>query len=385
MKKSLVLRLLAVLMMVAIVAGCAPAATPETVIQTVIVTEVVEQPGATQVVEKIITATPEPEEPEAPAEPEDTGPIPLEFRLNWTLYGEHAPFFLGVDKGFYLEEGLDVTILEGSGSSTVVKLIGNGTNVIGYADSATMMRGVTAGVPVKSVAVIFQSSPMSFIYRADAARPTTIEELPGSTVAITAGDASLSIFEACLGKNDMTMEDVNLIQVSNPAAKETAVLEGQADTFLGYFVDQPLRMEKVTGVDMGWSKLVDLCDVNTLSSAIIVNNFWAEQNPEIVEKFVRASQRAWAYTEENPEEAAEIFAQHAEAFDAPLALEEILGSLTLLHTPYSEGKPIGWVAAEDWTATQQVLEQYAAFKPEPDISIYYTNDFISEPPYLPPQ
>ncbi len=310
-------------------------------------------------------------------------PIPLEFRLNWTLYGEHAPFFLGVDKGFYLEEGLEVTILEGSGSSTTVKLIGNGTNQIGYADSATMMRGVTAGVPVSAVAVTFQSSPMSFIYRADAARPTTIEELPGTKVAITAGDASLSIFEACLGANDMTMDDIELIQVSNPQAKETAVLEGKVDTFLGYFVDQPLRMEKVTGVEMGWSKLVDICNVNTLSSAIIVNNFWAEDNPEIVEKFVRASQRAWAYTEENPEEAAEIFAIHAEAFDAPLALAEIEGSLTLMHTPNSEGQPIGWSALEDWQATQQVLEEYASFKPEADVAVFYTNDFISEPPYLP--
>jgi NitT/TauT family transport system substrate-binding protein len=318
---------------------------------------------------------------QAPAEEE--GPIPLEFRLNWTLYGEHAPFFLGVDKGFYLEEGLDVSIVEGSGSSTTVKLLGNGTNNIGYADSATMMRGVTAGVPVHAVAVIFQSSPMSFIYRADAARPTTIDELPGSTVAITAGDASLSIFEACLGKNDMTMEDVTLIQVSNPQAKETAVLEGKADTFLGYFVDQPLRMEKVTGVDMGWSKLVDICNVNTLSSAIIVNKFWAEDNEEIVEKFVRASQRAWAYTEEHPEEAAEIFAKHAEAFDAPLALAEIEGSLTLLHTPNSEGKPIGWAAHEDWVATQQILEQYASFKPEEDVNVFFTNDYISEPPHTP--
>jgi NitT/TauT family transport system substrate-binding protein len=183
----------------------------------------------------------------------------------------------------------------------------------------------------------------------------------------------------------MTMDDIELIQVSNPQAKETAVLEGKSDTFLGYFVDQPLRMEKVTGVDMGWTKLVDVCNVNTLSSAIITNNFWAEQNPEIVEKFVRASQRAWAYTQEHPEEAAEIFAQHAEAFDAPLALEEINGSLTLLHTPNSEGQPIGWSALEDWQATQQVLEEYASFRPEEDVTIFFNNDFVSEPPYLPPE
>jgi NitT/TauT family transport system substrate-binding protein len=349
MKKAKVLSMLALLLVVALLAGCAQqAAAPE-------VTEVAE-----------------------------AGPVKVDFRLNWTLYGEHAPFFLGVDKGFYLEEGLDVTILEGSGSATVIKLIGNGTNVIGYADSATMLRGISAGVPVKAVAVTFQSSPMSFIYRADAARPTTVEEIPGSKVAITAGDASLAIFEACLGANGMTLDDVQMIQVSNPAAKETSVLEGQADTFLGYFVDQPMRMEQVTGVDMGWTKLVDVCGVNTLSSAIIVNNFYAEQNPEVVAKFVRASQRAWQYTLDHPDEAAEIFASHAEAFDVPLSLAEIEGSLTLLHSPATEGKPIGWSAPEDWAATQDVLAKYAGFKPEEDINIFFNNEFIAEPPYLPP-
>jgi NitT/TauT family transport system substrate-binding protein len=355
MHTSKLYRILTAIILVALLAACAaPAAAP--------------QPAQT-------TA-----EPAAPAEPEL---VKLQFRLNWTLYGEHAPFYLGVEKGFYKEEGLDVEILEGSGSSTVVKLIGNGTNVIGYADAATMMRGVAAGVPVKSVAVIFQSSPMSFIYRQDAARPTTIEELPGTKVAITAGDASMAIFESCLGKNDMSLDDVNMIQVSNPAAKETAVLEGTADTFLGYFVDQPLRMEKVTGVDMGWTKLVDVCGVNTLSSAIIANNFWAEQNPETLKKFVRASQRAWAYSAEHPEEAAEIFVKYASAFDVPLAQEELEGSLTLHYTEFSQGKPLGWSAVEDWNATQDVLVQYAGFKAEEDINAFYTNDFISEPPYMP--
>ena len=235
---------------------------------------VVQQEPAAPAADQPAAEAPAAEEPAA-----EEALVPLDFRLNWTLYGEHAPFFLGVEKGFYEEEGLDVSILEGSGSGTVVKLIGNGTNVIGYADSATMMRGVSAGVPVKAVAVIFQSSPMSFIYREDAARPTTIEELPGTKVAITAGDASMSIFEACLGANGMTMEDVEVIQVSNPQAKEVAVLEGTSDTFLGYFVDQPMRMEKVTGVDIGWKQLTDLCGVNTLSSAIIANNFWAEAEP----------------------------------------------------------------------------------------------------------
>src|SRR6478752_689705 len=127
------------------------------------------------------------------------------FRLNWTLYGEHAPFFVALDKGFYKEEGLDVEILEGSGSTTVAQLVSNMTNPVAYVDAATMMRGVGAGMPIKAVGVTLQQSPMSFIYRADAARPTKIEEIKGSKIAITAGDASLAIFTAFLGKLNMQL------------------------------------------------------------------------------------------------------------------------------------------------------------------------------------
>ena len=95
----------------------------------------------------------------------------FQFRLNWTLYGEHAPFFVARDKGFYKEEGLDVEILEGSGSTTVAQLVANLTNPVAYVDAATMMRGIGAGMPIKAVGVTLQQSPMSFIYRADARAP----------------------------------------------------------------------------------------------------------------------------------------------------------------------------------------------------------------------
>src|SRR3954454_3412221 len=169
------------------------------------------------------------------------------FRLNWTLYGEHAPFFVALDKGFYKEEGLDVEILEGSGSTTVAQLVANATNPAAYVDAATMMRGVSNGMPIKAVGVSLQQSPMSFIYRADAAKPTKIEEIKGSRIAITAGGASLAIFTAFMGKLIMKVEDVQMITVANPAAKEQAILNKQADALMGYFMYQGPRMQLQTG------------------------------------------------------------------------------------------------------------------------------------------
>ena len=84
------------------------------------------------------------------------------FRLNWTLYGEHAPFFVARDKGFYAQEGLDVEIQEGSGSTTVAQLVANATSPVAYVDAATMMRGVSAGMPVKAGNVRLRSMRLTY-------------------------------------------------------------------------------------------------------------------------------------------------------------------------------------------------------------------------------
>src|SRR5712664_4270391 len=244
------------------------------------------------------------------------------FRLNWTLYGEHAPFFVARDKGFYAEEGLEVGIQEGSGATTVAELVANATSPVAYVDAATMMRGVGAGMPIKAVGVTLQQSPMSFIYRADAPRPTKISEIKGSRIAITAGDASLAIFTAFMGKLGMKLEDVQMITVANPQAKEQAVLSQQADALLGYFMDQGPRMQLQTGVRMGWTRLYDMAGVTTLSSAIIVNNNWMKEakNQDLLRRFLRASQRGWQYAFDYRDEAAEIFMKNAPAFNKEISL-----------------------------------------------------------------
>jgi len=307
------------------------------------------------------------------------------FRLNWTLYGEHAPFFVARDKGFYAAEGLDVEIQEGSGSGTVAQLVANATSPVAYVDAATMMRGVTNGMPVKAVGVTLQQSPMAFIYRADAARPTKISEIKGSRIAITAGDASLAIFTAFMGKLGMKVDDVQMITVANPAAKEQAVLGRQADALLGYFMDQGPRMQLQTGVKMGWTRLYDMAGVTTLSSAIVANNDWMKdpKNQDLLKRFLRASQRGWQYSFDNRAEAAEIFRKSAPVFTQEIALLEVDGTMTIIRTERTKGKPIAWSDAGDWKDTQDLLSTFAKLNAQPDINVYFTNQFLSEAPYLP--
>ena len=51
--------------------------------------------------------------------------------LNWYVYSEHAPFFLGKDKGFYEAEGIDLVIQEGRGSGASVQAVAAGSATFG--------------------------------------------------------------------------------------------------------------------------------------------------------------------------------------------------------------------------------------------------------------
>ena len=307
------------------------------------------------------------------------------FRLNWTLYGEHAPFFVARDKGFYAAEGIEVEIQEGSGSTTVSQLVASNNSPVAYVDAATMMRGVSNGMPIRAVGVTLQESPMAFIYRADAARPTKISEIKGSRIAMTAGDASLAIFTAFMGKLGMKMEDVQVITVANPQGKEQAVLNKQADALLGYFMDQGPRMQLQTGVKMGWTRLYDMAGVTTLSSAIIVNNSWARdsKNQDLLRRFLRASQRGWQHSFDNRAEAAEIFRKVAPVFTQEIALLEVEGTMSIIRTERTKGKAIGVTDIGDWRDTQDLLSKFAKLNPQADLNTYFTNEYLSEAPYLP--
>jgi NitT/TauT family transport system substrate-binding protein len=307
------------------------------------------------------------------------------FRLNWTASGEHAAFFVARDKGFYREEGLDVEILDGSGSTTVLQLIANGTSPVGYADAATMMRGVANGMPVRAVGVPLQQSPHAFIYRADAPRPTKPAEIKGSRIAVTAGDSSMPLFTALLGKLGMKLEDVQLITVASTAAKDQAVLNKQADALIGFFMDQGVRLEPQTGVKIGWTRLHDMGGISVLSSAIIANNDWVKdpKNQELLRGFLRATQRGWQYAADNRREAAEIFVKAKPNIPLGIALGTLEGALTITRTERTRASPVAWSSPEDWRDTQELLTKYANLKPQADLNVFYTNSYLSEAPYLP--
>ena len=75
-------------------------------------------------------------------------------RTNWLFYGSHSIFLLGIDKGFYAKEGIDLTVKQGNGSGNAVRLVANGDSDFAYASAVTMLNLAARGAPVIAVATI---------------------------------------------------------------------------------------------------------------------------------------------------------------------------------------------------------------------------------------
>jgi NitT/TauT family transport system substrate-binding protein len=68
----------------------------------------------------------------------------VSLRLNWLLYGFHTPFYLGVERGYYKDERIDLTIGEGQGSVRAVQTVGAKGDTFGLADGAALSQASAA-------------------------------------------------------------------------------------------------------------------------------------------------------------------------------------------------------------------------------------------------
>jgi NitT/TauT family transport system substrate-binding protein len=220
--------------------------------------------------------------------------------LNWYVYSEHAPFFLGKERGYFDQEGIDLDIQEGRGSGVTVQAVAAGTATFGYADVPTMIKAASKGAPVVAVGVALQTSPMSVMGFADKniRKP---DDIKGKTVAVTPGDSMSQIWPLFLKKTNL--KDTDFKQVAGDAqTKLNAVINGQADLLLGYVMDQAIKLQDATHKQIYPIRFADY-GVNMVSSGIIVQKDYLKAHPDVVKRFMRAATKSLEESAKNPEAA----------------------------------------------------------------------------------
>jgi NitT/TauT family transport system substrate-binding protein len=293
------------------------------------------------------------------------------FRLDWKVYGTHAPFFIAEKKGYYKAEGLNVKILEGSGSGAVVKLMGAKGDTFAFASGSTTLTAVTRGIPVKSVYGIMQKSPLAVIYlKKNALRSP--RDLIGKTVSTSGGGSGTALFSAFLKANRIPSDQVTLASLGT-GGRNRALLAEKVVGMLGYTVTEIPTLE-ARGHEVG-SMLYADWGMNTVANGIIVNTE-TEKDPELIVKFLRAVTKGIEYARDHQDEAAAYMHERFPHKEMAILKKELRWTLDLLVSESTKGKPLGWQAESDWRRTETVLKENNLIKEMKSLSAYFTNRYI---------
>ena len=296
--------------------------------------------------------------------------------LNFYLYSEHAPFFLGRERGYFAKEGIDLEIQEGRGSGPTVQAIAAGNATFGYADFGTIVKAAAQGAPVVTIGVLLQKSPMAVIGLAErnVRKPA---DLRGKIVALTPGDSLSQIWPLFLRKTSLAEADVKIVS-GDIQTKLNAVINGQADVMLGYLMDQSMRIENATKKP---TTVIPFSEygVNLIATSILASKDTIAAKPDLVRRFMAAATRAVEDAEKDPTAAVDAMLKaNAKAGDRASLVKGLELTVPLYHTDETKSLRPFRVSPANVADSVAMLGEYggldktAAGRPES----FYSLDFL---------
>lgn len=248
--------------------------------------------------------------------------------LNWKYQGPQGMFFLAQDRGYFKDEGLDVTIDQGNGSGAAVPLVANGTYDMGFGDVNALIELVAKkpeGAPITTY-IMFNQPPFTIAVKADSPIKTP-KDLEGKTLGGAANDGALKLFPAFCKQAKI---DCSTIKITNmqPNLREQMLMQGQVDGVFGY-VNTIRFSAKLIGVDDDKLRYISYGDygMDLYSNGIIVSQEMVKTKPEAVKGFLRALNKGVIDMLKDPDAAVAAVAKREPLIKIPVERERLDATL----------------------------------------------------------
>ena len=235
-------------------------------------------------------------------------------QLKWVTQAQFAGYFVAKDKGFYKDEGLDVTIKPGGPDVAPPQVIaGGGADVIiDWMPSALASR--EKGLALVNIAQPFKRSGMMLTCRKDSGVKTP-SDFPGRTLGVWFYGNEYPFLSWMSQLGVATDGSAQGVTVLKQGFNVDPILQKQADcvstmTYNEYWqiIDAGLGADELVTFkyeDQGVATLED-------GLYVLEDNL---NDPAFVDKmarFVRASMKGWAWARENSDAAADIVLENDE-------------------------------------------------------------------------
>ncbi len=268
-------------------------------------------------------------------------------QLKWVHQAQFAGFYAADQKGFYAEENIDVTLNPGGlhlPPATIISDLVDGKSAFAIVGGEQLLAARHRGQPVVAIAVVFQKNPYTYVSLEGSGieRP---QDLVGKKVMVV-HDAEIQ-HQALLRKLGIDPEDIEHIPYERDVAPLTT---GQIDAQLVYRTGLGLAYDE-TGYDLNWM-WVDDYGIHLYADTIITHEDLIQRDPELVERFLRATLRGWRYAIENQAEAVDLTLQYDPTLTRDRQARMMATQTPLIHTGKTK---LGWMDRGVWEGMQDIL------------------------------
>jgi len=295
---------------------------------------------------------------------------PVRLPVGYVPNVQFAPLYVAIDKGFFKDAGIDVT-LDYSMENDNVALVGAGQLQFAIVSGEQVLLGRGKGLPVVYVADWYQQYPVGVVSLADQniTKPSDLAgkkiALPGLYGANYIGLDAL-LFYAGLDESKVTLDSVGFTQVETLASKRDSIASI-------YVANEPIQL-RAQGYAVNVMPVSDYVDL--IGNGLITNAQTLKDDPDLVQRMVTAFLKGIQYTIDNPDEAYTISMKYVDGLKADDTVQH-----QVLAASIEEWKAdrMGYSQPEGWTNMQNVLLKMGLLDKPLDLTQAFTNQFIPKP------
>lgn len=239
---------------------------------------------------------------------------PVTLQLQWVTQSQFAGYYAALDQGFYADEGLDVTILEGAVEIVPQQVVAAGDAEFGVAWVPKMLASREAGAELVNIAQIFQRSGTLQVAWADSGI-TTVADWAGKRVGTWGFGNEWEVY-AALRQAGIEPDDPNQVTIVQQPFDMSLLLNREIDVAQAEIYNEYAQLLEATNPDTGQLyqpedfTVFDYNDVGTamLQDHIFVREAWLDEagNEDIAKAFLRATFRGWIFCRDSFDECVDI-------------------------------------------------------------------------------
>ena len=292
---------------------------------------------------------------------------PITVQLSWTHQAEFAGLYAAEQQGYFADEGLQVSFVEGGPEADFISPIVDGMAQFGIAQPADVILARADGQPIRSIAVIYRRSPIVFFALADTGI-TRPQDFVGKKIRSTLTvDQTLRAMMARVGINEDQYQTEYLpSDISLFASGDVQVWAGFINVFVLDVQRAGYKLNIIYPDDYG---------IHFYGDVLITTDDLIAKDPDLVQRFTRAVLKGWTYAVENPASIGAFVQKYNQKADPAAEIANMTTSIPLVNTGEDF---IGWMKPEIWAGMEQTLREQVVLTKALDIEQVYTLQFLEE-------